>query len=150
VRHRCTSHGPGGPGPSEPILSGPAHAASAIRLSAPPAEGPAVVVLLCDPDHRLLLAITVDGADATAVPRVVDLVLAVADSAGVAGIVVGIVQERLGQYLPKRAAAALVGLEARCAAAGVRLLDLLLVGPRGWRSVWDLAASPPGGEDDDS
>ncbi|MDQ4097465.1 MAG: hypothetical protein M3144_06320 [Actinomycetota bacterium] len=102
-------------------------------------------MLLCDADHRLLLAVTVDGASATAVPRVVDLVLAVAESAGVTGIVVGISRERLGQYLPKPDAAALAGLEDRCAAAGVNLLDVLLVGPRGWRSVRDLAAGPPGG-----
>ena len=146
MRSRCTSHGSD---PSEPILSGPDHAASAIRLSAPPAAGPAVVVLLCNAEHRLLLAITVDGAGATAVPRVVHLVLAVAESAGVAGIVVGIVRERLGQYLPKPDAAALEGLEALCAAAGVSLLDVLLVGPRGWRSVRHLAASSAAGEDDD-
>ena len=146
MRHRCTSHGSAGP---EPVLSGPDHAASAIRLSAPPAAGPAVVVLLCDAGHRILLAVTVDGATASAVPRVVDLVLAVASSAGVTEIVVGIVRERLGQYLPKPDAAALAGLEPRCAAAGVNLLDLLVVGPRGWRSVRHLAAAPEGGEDDD-
>jgi hypothetical protein len=142
VRHRCTSHGSGS---SDPILSGPDHAASAIRLSAPPAAGPAVVVLLCDADHRLLLAVTVDGAPPTAVPRVVDLVLAVSRSAGVSGIVVGMVRERLGQYLPKPDAASLAGLEARCAAVDVNLLDVLLVGPRAWRSVRHLAAAPPGG-----
>lgn len=146
MRHRCTSHGSGG---SEPVLSGPDHAASAIRLSAPPAAGPAVVVLLCDSARHILLAVTVDGATATAVPRVVDLVLTVSSSAGVSGIVVGIVRERLGQYLPKPEAAALAGLEPRCAAAGVTLLELLVVGPRGWRSVRHLAAGPPGGEDDD-
>ncbi len=139
MSHRCTSHGSD---PSGPVLSGPAHAASAIRLSAPPAEGPAVVVLLLDSDHRLLLAITVDGAPPTAVPRVVDLVLAVAQSAGVAAIVVGIVRERLGQYLTKADTAALGGLEGRCTAEGVSLLDVLLVGPRGWRSVRPLASGP--------
>jgi hypothetical protein len=147
VRQRCTSHGSGG---SEPVLSGPDHAASAIRLSAPPSAGPAVVVLLCDAERRILLAVTVDTAPPTAVPRVVDLVLAVSSSAGVRGIVVGIVRERLGQYLPKPDAAALAGLEPRCAAAGVDLLDVLMVGPRGWRSLRHLAAGPTGGEDDDA
>ena len=147
MRHRCTSHGSGG---SEPVLSGPDHAASAIRLSAPPAAGPAVVVLLCDAGRRLLLAVTVDGAPPSAVPRVVDLVLAVASSAGVTGIFVGIVRERLGQYLPKPDAAALAGLEQRCAGSGVNLLDILVVGPRGWRSVRNLAAGSTGGEDDDA
>jgi hypothetical protein len=83
------------------------------------------------------------------VPRVVDLVLAVSSSAGVSGIVVGIVRERLGQYLPKPDAAALAGLEQRCVSRGVSLLDVLVVGPRGWRSVRHLAAEPAGGEDDD-
>ena len=146
MRHRCTTH-ESGSGPSEPILAGPAHAASAIRLSSPPVEGPAVVVLLCDRDHRLLLAMTVDGAPPSGVRPAVDVVLAVAPSAGIAGIVVGIVQERLGQYVPKPEAAALRGLVDRCAAAGVDLLDLLLVGPRGWRSLYHLAEAPEGGED---
>jgi hypothetical protein len=108
------------------------------------------VVLLCDAERRILLAVTVDAAPPTAVPRVVDLVLAVSSSAGVRGIVVGIVRERLGQYLPKPDAAALAGLEPRCAAAGVDLLDVLMVGPRGWRSLRHLAVGPTGGEDDDA
>jgi hypothetical protein len=144
VRPRCTTHESGD---SEPILSGPAHAVAAIRLSAPPAEGPAIVALLCDHDHRLLLAITVEDAPATGARRVVDLVLSVAESAGVTGIVVGIVRERLGRYLSKAEVAGLGGLVARCEAAGVDLLDVVLVGPRGWRSIYDLADEPVGGED---
>ena len=146
MRSRCTSHGPG---PSEPVLTGPAQAAAAIRLSSPPADGPAVVLLLCDADHRLVLAVVVDGASAAGVPSVVNLALAVAEPAGVAGIVIGIVQERLGQYLPKPEVAALAGLADRCTSRGVALLDLLLVGPRAWRSVHHLAAGPRGGEDGD-
>ena len=144
MRPRCTTHGPG---PSDPVLTGPSHAAAAIRLSAPPSDGPAVVLLLCDADHRLLLAIVVEGASAGGVPSVVNLAMEVAEPAGVAGIVVGIVQERLGQYVPKPEAAALAGLADRCAARGIHLLDLLLVGPRGWKSVHHLAAAPAGGED---
>jgi hypothetical protein len=83
-------------------LSGPDHAAAVIRLSAPPAQGPAIVVLLCDAEHRLLLSVTVDGAPPTSVRRIVDLVLAVAQSGGVAGIVIGIVRERWGSTCPSR------------------------------------------------
>ena len=144
MRHRCTTHGSDGP---EPIVAGPSHAAAIIRASAPPAEGPAVVVLLCDPSHKLLLAITVEGAPPAGASRVVDLVLAVAEPAGVSGIVIGIVQPRLGQYVPKPDVAALAGLADRCAAGGVDLLEMLLVGPRGWRSVHHLAAAPGEGED---
>jgi hypothetical protein len=129
-------------------LSGPAHAAAVTRASAPPAEGPAVVALLCDVDHRLILAITVDGAPPSAVPNLVDLVLGVAEPAGVRSLVVSIVRERLGQYLPKPEEAVLAGLVARCARAGVNLLDVLLVGPRGWRSVRHLAGGIEAGEDD--
>lgn len=146
MRQRCSTHDPGSDA-SEPILAGPAHAAAAIRLSSPPAEGPSVVVLLCDRDQRLLVAMTVEGAPASGVRPAVDVVLGVAPSAGVAGIVVGIVQERLGNYLPKPDVASLRGLVARCAAAGVDLLDLLLVGPRGWRSLYSLAEGSEEGED---
>ena len=141
---RRTSHGSD---PSEPVLSGPDQAARVVRLSAPPAQGPAVVVLLLDARHRLLLTITVDGAPPAGAARAVDLVLAIAQPAGVAGVVVGIVRERLGQYLPKGDAAALAGMAERCAAAGVDLLDVLLVGPRGWRSVRHLAAQAREGDD---
>lgn len=144
MRPRCGSHGSGG---SEPVLAGPAHAVSIIRASTGPSRAPGLVVLLCDADHHLLLAITAEGAPPSAAPRVVDLVLAVAETAGVAGIVVGVVRERLGQYLPKPDVAALHGLAARCEAGGVALLDLLLVGPRGWRSLYDLAAVRPEDED---
>jgi hypothetical protein len=143
VRPRCPSHSSGS---SEPVLAGPDDAAAAIRLSAPPADGPSVVVLLCDADHRLILAITVDGAPATAVPRVIDLVLQVAESGGVAAVVVGIVRPRL-ERLSRPEAVALGGLLFRCDAGRVQLLDVLLVGPRRWRSLLHLAAMPGEGED---
>ncbi|MEW6153503.1 MAG: hypothetical protein AB1673_05885 [Actinomycetota bacterium] len=143
MRHRCTTHGPGS---SEPVLQGPAGAVAAIRLSSPPAAGPAVVMLMCDSSHRLLLSVVADGATAAAVPSLVTLALEVAAPAGVSGIVLGVVRERLGSYLPRPEVAALRGVGARCAAGGVDLLDLLMVGPRGWRSVHHLAG---GGEGDD-
>ena len=146
MRHRCTTHGSD---PSEPVLRGPSHAAAAIRLSSPPSDGPAVVMLLCDPSHRVVLAVVVDGATAESVPQAVGLALEVAEPAGVGGIVIGIVRERLGQYLPKPEAAALAGLVDRCTGRGVALLDVLMVGPRGWKSVHHLAAAPGEGDHGD-
>jgi hypothetical protein len=123
-------------------VAGPSHAAAIVRASSPPAEGPALVALLCDRSHRLLLALTVEGAPPTALPRVVDFVLGVAEPAGVQGIVLAIVRERLGGYLPKPHTQALAGLASRCQTSGIDLLDVLLVGPRGWRSLHDLARAP--------
>ncbi len=123
-------------------MAGPSHAAAIVRASSPPAEGPALVALLCDRSHRLLLALAVDGAPPTALPRVVDFVVGVAEPAGVHGIVLAIVRERLGGYLPKPHAQALAGLASRCQTSGIELLDVLLVGPRGWRSLHDLARAP--------
>jgi len=143
VRPRCTSHGPGGP---EPVVAGPSHAAAIVRATSPPAQGPALVALLCDRSHQLLLALAVDGALPAAMPQVVDFVLSVAQPAGVKGIVLAAVRERLGGYLPRRDTEGLRGLAGRCSAGGVDLLDVLLVGPRGWRSVYDLAGGP--GEED--
>ncbi len=143
MRSRCQNHSSGS---SQPVVASPADAAAVIRLSAPPAEGSSVVVLLCDADHRLILAITVDGASASAVPRVVDLVLQVAEPGGVAGIVIGLVRPRL-ERLNRVDAKALGGLLNRCHAGGLALLDVLLVGPRGWRSLLHLAALPGEGED---
>jgi hypothetical protein len=129
-----------------PILSGPPDAARAISLSAPPHDAPAVVALLCDPDHRLILAMVVEGATAEAVPRCLDLVLQVAERGGIAGVVVGIVRGRRGP-LGRRQAGHLAGLVDRCGRAGVDLLDVLVLSPGGWESVWHLAAEPTGGED---
>ena len=131
-----------------PVLAGPSDAAAVVRLSVGSAHKQAVVLLLCDPEHRLLLAITVEGAPVTGVSRALDLVLQVADSGGIAGVVVGIVRGRGGR-LSRAEEASLAGLLTRCDGAGVDLLDVLVVGKRGYRSVWHLAEATVGGEDGD-
>ena len=132
-----------------PVLSGPSDAAAVVRLSVAPAHHQAIVLLLCDAEHRLLLAITVEGAAVTGVGRAVDVVLQVADSGGVAGLVVGIVRGGRGGRLTKAEESSLAGLLARCDGAGVDLLDVLVVGRRGHRSLWHLAEAPAEGEDGD-
>ncbi len=131
-----------------PILSGPSEAARIVRLSVSPHERQALVLLVCGPDHRLLLAITVDGASVPAVRPAVDLVLQVSESGGITGLVVGIIRRRGGR-LSKADISSLRGLVRRCDEGGVDLLDVLVVGRRHWRSLWDLADLPLEGEDDD-
>lgn len=131
-----------------PVLSGPSDAAKVVRLSATPDVDDAVVLVLCGPDHRVVLTVVVDGATVAGVRAAIDLVLQVADTAGVTGLVVGIVRHRGGR-LSRADEWALAGLVARCDAAGVDLLDLLVVGRRGWRSLWHLADLPEEGEDDE-
>ncbi|MCA1691785.1 MAG: hypothetical protein LC733_06135 [Actinobacteria bacterium] len=131
-----------------PLLAGPADAAAAVRLSMPPGEEHGVVLLLCGPDHRLLLAVAVDRAPITGVGRAVDLVLQVADPGGITGLVIGIVRPH-GGPLSGAEERSLAGLVARCGAAGVDLLDVLVVGRRRWRSLWHLAEAPAEGEDGD-
>jgi hypothetical protein len=129
-----------------PILSGPSDAAKVVRLSASPDVPEAIVLVLCGPDHRVQLTIVVDGAPLAGVRQAIDLVLQVAEPAGVTGLVVGLVRHRGGR-LSRADEWALAGLVARCDAAGVDLLDLLVVGRRGWRSLWHLADVPEEGED---
>jgi hypothetical protein len=131
-----------------PVLSGPSDAARVVRLSVSPDDRQALVLLLCDPDHRLVLAVVVEGAPITSVGAAVDLVLQVAEPAGVIGLVIGIVRSRGGR-LSKAEVASLAGLVSRCEAAGVDLLDVLVVGRRRWRSIWHLAEEPGEGEDGD-
>lgn len=133
---------------ASPVLSGPSDAADVVRLSVSPHDQQAIVLLLCGPDHRLLLAVTVDGAPVTGVRRAVDLVLQVAESGGIAGLVIGLVRRRGGR-LSGAELESLAGLVRRCDRAGVDLLDVLVVGRRHWRSLWDLADLPGEGEDDD-
>lgn len=150
--NRSSDHHPGAPadapldGEHSPLLLGPDEAVGVILLSAPPVAGPSVALLLCDGEHRLVITVVVDGATAVEVARCLDLVAGVAVSGRVAGAVVGIVRRRDGR-LGRRQSASLAGLVARCAGAGVTLLDLLVVWPGGWRSVRHLAA-PGGGRED--
>ncbi|MDQ3978766.1 MAG: hypothetical protein M3314_04340 [Actinomycetota bacterium] len=132
-----------------PVLSGPSDAARIVRLSVSPDDQQAIVLLLCGPDHRLLLAVTVAGAPISGVRRAVDLVLQVAESGGITGLVIGLVRRRGGR-LSGEELAALAGLVHRCDQAGVDLLDVLVVGRRHWRSVWNLADLPAEGEDGES
>jgi hypothetical protein len=133
---------------ASPVLSGPSDAAHVVRLSVSRQERQAVVLLLCGPDHRLLLTVVIDGAPLTGAARAVELALHVADSAGITGLVVGIVRGRGGR-LSRAEVGSLAGLVARCDAAGVDLLDVLVVGRRHWRSLWHLADLPAEGEDGD-
>lgn len=144
MRLRCNRRPPAGA--DRPLVRGPHQAAQLIRLAAPPAAGPAVALLLCDRDHRLLLAVVVEGATAGAVGRALSLVAGVASPTGVAGVVVGIVRSR-GSRLGARQSAGLAGAAEGCARAGVALLDVLVVWEAGWRSVTDLAAGGAGSED---
>ena len=133
---------------SAPVLAGPSDAARVVRLSVSPHDRQAIVLLLCGPDHRLVLAIVVEGAGVTSVRNAVDLVLEVAEPGGITGLVVGIVRSRGGR-LSKAEVGSLAGLVSRCDAGGVDLLDVLIVGRRHWRSIWNLAEAPAEGEDDD-
>ena len=128
-----------------PVLSAPSDAARVVRLSVSPLDRQAIVLLLCGPDHRVLLAITVEGAAVISVRPAVDLVLQVAESGGIAALVVGFVRPHGGPF-SRAERAALAGLVRRCENAGVDLLDVLVVGRRRWRSVWDLADRPDEGE----
>lgn len=141
---QCSSHRAGGE--VSPVLRSPDEAARVLRLVAPPTHGPALALLLCDAEHRLLMTVVVDGATANGVGRCLDLVLGVAGPAGVVGLVVGIVRPRGGRMAAEQEAA-LSGVADRCTRAEVDLLDVLVVWPGGWRSVWGLAAGPGGQED---
>ncbi len=141
----CNSH-PFDDEEADPVLSGPSAAARVIRLSVSPPGRQAIVLLLCGPDHRLLLAVSVDGAPITGVRRAVDLVLQVAEPGGITGLVIGLVRGR-GGPLSGPKLASLAGLVERCDRGGVDLLDVLVVGPNHWRSLWDLADVPGEGED---
>lgn len=142
--HRCRPRPPAGA--DRPLVAGPDEAARLIRLAVDPPAGPALALLLCDAGHGLVLALAIDGATAGAVGRAVDLVAGVARPGGVEGVVVGIVRPR-GTRLDPAQAAGLSGVADRCSAAGVALLDLLVVGPRQWRSVRALAGAGGARED---
>lgn len=136
---RCRNHRSNGE--VLPLLASPADAAEAIRLTAPPEEGAAHVVLLCDAEHRLVVAVVVPSGSPSALDHCADLVAEVADPVGVSSVVVGVVRRRHSPVGPRQVAA-LVRLAQRCREVGVDLVDVIAVWPRGWQSVWHLAAGP--------
>ena len=121
-----------------PRLEGPDDAVDALRLSAGDAEHETIVVLVCDGERRIVVALDFPGAPAAVAPDVVGCVLA-----GLVGgrrhkLVVGLFRgARRSTALDASVVQAVDDLLAACDDAAVEVLDVLVVSGRRWRSALD-------------
>ena len=95
---------------------------AAMRLSAG-GEGECVVVLVCDEERRVTLALDFAGAPAVGAPQVVELVLAALVQEDRRGLAVGLFDTGDGE--PPGGVVGEIG--ALCRSAGVALLDVVVV-----------------------
>ena len=104
-----------------PQLRSRADAVAALRLSAGSPDDQTVVVLVCDREDRIVLAVDFAGAGVTDVAKVVELVAAAVGDQGGMHLVVGIFREGESTVLNDDETAAVAEL----ATAGVDVRDVI-------------------------
>ena len=137
MRNRC-ARASGAPA-SEligPRLRTAEDAVAAIRLSAGDLDQESIVVLVCDDDNQVLLAVDFAGAPTTGVCDVVDLVLDAVHEATV--LIVGLIRPHDTGVFTGAEAEAIEELVASCLIDDVRLRDIVVVTGDRWRSVTEV------------
>jgi hypothetical protein len=121
-----------------PLLLSSEDAVAALRWSVGPRAGDALCVLLCAEGPLVVNAVVVDDVSSPRLPKLIDVVLEAVAGTDVEALVVGVL--RGGSAVPTLddLDAAADAVQA-CRDAGVQLVDVLLVGARGWRSLGELA-----------
>lgn len=111
-----------------PRLRSRADAVAALRLSAGSPEQRSVVVLVCDREDRIVLAVDVAGAGVTDVAGVVELVTAAVTDQRGTHLVVGIFREGESTVLDDEETAAMADL---ITAAGIAVGDVIVLATSG-------------------
>ena len=118
-----------------PRLCSSEDAVAALRLSAGTPEGQSVVVLVCDDDQEIVLAVDFAGAGAWETADAVGIVVEAISGRGAMALVVGILVEGLSAELDDDELYAIGEVARICGAAGISLLDVIVVADDEWRSV---------------
>lgn len=123
-----------------PRLHGAEDAVAALRVSAGRQDHGTIVVLVCDVDDRVVLAVAFDGAPAAKVMAVVECVLlAGAQAAGEPGaLVVGLFPANGSTELDRLELAAVQEMAWECEDRAVALLDVFVIGTHRWKGIPDL------------
>ncbi len=119
-----------------PRLRSADDAVAAIRMSAGGEDQESIVVLVCDDDNRILLAVDFAEAPTTGVCDVAELVLAAVDEGTV--LVVGLMRPHDAGVFTNAEVEALEELAALCLLSEVCLRDVIVVTGNGWRSVTEV------------
>lgn len=128
-----------------PQLRSADDAVAAIRMSAGSEDQESIVVLVCDDDNHILLAVDFAEAPTTGVCDVAELVLAAVDEGSV--LVVGLIRPHDAGLFTDAEVEAIEELAALCLLSEVCLRDVIVVTGNGWRSVAEVVTDGLGAED---
>ncbi len=121
---------------ARPRLRSAEDAVAAIRMSAGGDDQESIVVLVCDDENRILLAVDFADAPTTGVCDVAELVLSAVDEGTV--LVVGLIRRDDAGVLTNAEVEAIEELAALCLLSDVCLRDVIVVTGTGWRSVAEV------------
>jgi hypothetical protein len=120
-----------------PCLRDAREAAEAVRLSYGSGGKESIVILVCDPDRRVVLAVDFEGAPASAATAVLDCMIeAVPEESA---LVVGLVRPGGSAYLDRFESEAVREMADVCRLTGIGLLYVIVANDEGWRRVPELS-----------
>ena len=129
-----------------PQLRSADDAVAAIRMSDGGEHQQSIVVLVCDVENKILLAVDFAEAPTTGVCDVAQLVLAAVDEGSV--LVVGLVRPHESGVFTNAEVEAIEELAALCLLSEVCLRDVIVVTGDGWRSVAEVVTDGFGDDND--
>ena len=118
-----------------PRLSRAEDAVEALRLSAGTPDDEAVVVLVCDENQGVVLAVDFAGAGAKDAAQAIGFVLEALAGRRDLRLVVGIILEGMSPVLDADELDAVTELAVMCRAAAISLLDVIVVAGDEWCSL---------------
>ena len=131
---------------ARPRLRSAEDAVAAIRMSAAGEDRESIVVLVCDDENRILLAVDFADAPTTGVCDVAELVLAAVDDGSV--LVVGLIRPHDSGVFTNAEVEAIEELAALCLLSEVCLRDVIVVTGNGWRSAAEVVTDGDGDDND--
>ncbi len=121
-----------------PRLRDAGEAAEAVRLSSGPGGKESIVVLVCDEERRVLLAVDFEGAPPSAATAALECVLpAVADGSS---LVVGLCRPGRSEVLDRFEAEAIEEMAGLCRDTGIDLLYVIVLTDHRWRCLLECTA----------
>jgi len=129
-----------------PRLRNTEDAVAAIRMSAGGEDTDSIVVLVCDDENRILLAVDFAEAPTTGVCDVAELVLAAVDEGS--ALVVGLIRPHDAGVFTNAEVEAIEELAALCLLSEVCLRDVIVVTGNGWRSAAEVVTDGFGDDND--
>ena len=122
-----------------PCLCDVGAAAEAVRLSYGSGGRESIVVLVCDSDRRVVLAVDFEGATASAATAVLDCMIEAVPKES--ALVVGLVRPGRSPYLDRFETGAVQEMADLCRRSGIGLLHVIVANDEGWRCVPELTGA---------